>query len=175
MLCPPKAAVKFDGNRSMALTPNNRSNIFGSSQINNQYLTMTGSKSFIPSARSTASQGRRPENERDFKLAYKLMVDKMLKEQGYQISGLLTEKEVAMLTRNKQETDREFLKRVNDCIAKKQMRMSQLKEEMDKSEVKECTFTPVSYTKSYVSNQSKTQLNDKGQLSQKDLKNFLEG
>lgn len=69
-------------------------------------------------------------------------------------------------------TDREFLKRVNDHIKKKEDKVKKWKEEQAKEAEKECTFTPTMYTKSYVSNHQQRDGNEKDK--KKDLQAFLD-
>lgn len=73
----------------------------------------------LPSRRSgsrvslNSQQRRDPEHEKDFKKAYESLVEKMYNEQGQQISGLLTEEEIARLEHAKRLNENAFLERVH--------------------------------------------------------------
>jgi hypothetical protein len=64
---------------------------------------------------------KNPSKYKDFKRAYIATVEKMYKEQGQQISGLLTEEEIAKVEHHKGLNENDFIER--------SYRFAQMKEE----------------------------------------------
>mmetsp|Transcript_29711 Transcript_29711/g.45295 ORF Transcript_29711/g.45295 Transcript_29711/m.45295 type:complete len:116 (+) Transcript_29711:354-701(+) len=90
---------------------------------NRNQMTSHYSKDSLGSGYSTQSNKKTPEQIKDFNAAYRQMVEKVFNEQGAQLTGLITEEELADLDRHKQLNEKEFLARVEDFQRRKEARI----------------------------------------------------
>ena len=104
-----------------------------------------GSQRSISRPSSVGASTKPPEQQKDFKKAYMGLVQKMYNEQGQQISGLLTEDELAQVEYHKRLSEKNFLERSMYYLKNKDEKLQRLALEAANRPDEECTFTPHMY------------------------------
>ena len=104
-----------------------------------------GSQRSISRPSSVGASNRLPEQQKDFRKAYMGLVEKMYNEQGQQISGLLTEDELAQVEYHKKLSEKNFLERSMFYLKHRDEKMQKMAIEAANRPDDQCTFMPNMY------------------------------